>query len=158
LSYTIGFGTIKDDEQAKFILHKYSLGFVDLQSQIQLIIEGIQESSSESGLFPMLQRQGTFQPIDLPQKYREKKLLEKAEISYKQEIQSIQLVFGQSHILCLILKFNLALIYGSQGRWKEAEQLEVQVEETSLRVLGEEHPSTLNSIANLAATYRNQGR
>ena len=30
--------------------------------------------------------------------------------------------------------------------------------ETSTRVLGEEHPDTLSSIANLAATYRNQGR
>ena len=30
--------------------------------------------------------------------------------------------------------------------------------ETSLRVLKEEHPSTLTSMANLASTYRNQGR
>jgi putative hemolysin len=30
--------------------------------------------------------------------------------------------------------------------------------ETSLTVLGREHPSTLTSMANLASTYRNQGR
>ena len=36
-----------------------------------------------------------------------------------------------------------------QGRWKEAEELQVQVMETSKRVLGEEHPSTLTTIANL---------
>jgi hypothetical protein len=30
--------------------------------------------------------------------------------------------------------------------------------ETSSRVLGDEHPSTLTSMANLASTYRNQGR
>ena len=30
--------------------------------------------------------------------------------------------------------------------------------ETSSRVLGEEHPSTLTSIANLASTFWNQGR
>jgi hypothetical protein len=29
--------------------------------------------------------------------------------------------------------------------------------ETSLRVLGEEHPDTLTTVANLASTYRNQG-
>jgi hypothetical protein len=34
----------------------------------------------------------------------------------------------------------------------------VQVMETSLRVLGEEHPDMLSSMANLASTYRNQGR
>jgi hypothetical protein len=30
--------------------------------------------------------------------------------------------------------------------------------ETNLRVLGQERPSTLTSMANLASTYRNQGR
>jgi hypothetical protein len=30
--------------------------------------------------------------------------------------------------------------------------------EMTKRVLGDEHPNTLSSIANLAATYRNQGR
>ena len=34
----------------------------------------------------------------------------------------------------------------------------MQVIETSSRVLGLEHPSTLTSMANLASTYRNQGR
>ncbi|TKA26545.1 hypothetical protein B0A54_17531 [Friedmanniomyces endolithicus] len=48
--------------------------------------------------------------------------------------------------------------YQSQGRWKEAEELEVKVMETRMRVLGGEHPSTLTSMANLASTYRKQGR
>ena len=34
----------------------------------------------------------------------------------------------------------------------------MQVMKTSLRVLEEEHPDTLTSIANLASTYWNQGR
>jgi len=44
----------------------------------------------------------------------------------------------------------VGLAYNLRGRWKEAEELEVQVMETSARVLGEEHPSTLTSMANLA--------
>lgn len=44
----------------------------------------------------------------------------------------------------------VALTYGSQGQWKEAEELEVKVMETRVRVLGSEHPSTLTSMANLA--------
>ena len=36
--------------------------------------------------------------------------------------------------------------------------MDVQVMETRRRVLGEEHPDTLTSIANLATTYRNQRR
>src|SRR3984957_4465170 len=53
---------------------------------------------------------------------------------------------------------KLQLVYVECGRWKEAEVLEVQVMETRKRVLGEEHPSTLTSMANLALTYWNQGR
>jgi tetratricopeptide (TPR) repeat protein len=46
----------------------------------------------------------------------------------------------------------------SDGRYDEAEELEVQVMQTMKRVLGNEHPETLLNIGNLAATYRNQGR
>jgi len=53
---------------------------------------------------------------------------------------------------------DFALIFSEAGRWKEAEELEVQVMETRKRVLGEEHPDTLTSIDSLASTYRNQGR
>ncbi|KAH7016730.1 hypothetical protein EDB80DRAFT_565208, partial [Ilyonectria destructans] len=38
----------------------------------------------------------------------------------------------------------------SRGRWRERE--------TMKRVLGEEHPSTLSSMANLAFTWKDQGR
>ncbi|KAL8759342.1 MAG: hypothetical protein Q9184_003647 [Pyrenodesmia sp. 2 TL-2023] len=48
--------------------------------------------------------------------------------------------------------------YLDEGRWKKAEELEVQVIETRKRVLGEQHPDTLTSMANLASTYSNQGR
>jgi hypothetical protein len=53
---------------------------------------------------------------------------------------------------------NLASTFWNQGRWKEAEELEVQVMETRKRVLGEEHPSTLTSMNNLAFTWKGQDR
>ena len=43
------------------------------------------------------------------------------------------------------------------GRWKEAEELEVQVVETRKRVLREEHPDALTSVHNLAFTLKRQG-
>jgi tetratricopeptide (TPR) repeat protein len=46
----------------------------------------------------------------------------------------------------------------SDGQYKAAEELQVEVMETSKRVLGDEHPDTLTSIANLASTYGDQGR
>jgi tetratricopeptide (TPR) repeat protein len=45
-----------------------------------------------------------------------------------------------------------------EGRWKEAEELDVKVMEARSRVVGEEHPDTLTAMVNLAATYWNQGR
>jgi hypothetical protein len=52
----------------------------------------------------------------------------------------------------------LASTFWQQGRWKEAEELQVQVMETSKRVLGAEHTDMLTSIANLASTFWQQGR
>ncbi len=53
---------------------------------------------------------------------------------------------------------NLACTYYNQGRWDEAEKLEVQVMEARKEKLGSHHPDTLSSMANLADTYQNQGR
>lgn len=49
---------------------------------------------------------------------------------------------------------NLVLTFSSQGRWKEAEELKVQVIEISTRVLETEYLETLITITNLALTYR----
>jgi hypothetical protein len=67
-------------------------------------------------------------------------------------------LLGAEHPSTLISMANLASTYRNQGRWKEAEELEVQVMETREKVLGVEHPSTLTSMANLASTVWNQGR
>jgi hypothetical protein len=53
---------------------------------------------------------------------------------------------------------NLAGTYSRQGRWDEAEKLQVEVMQTSKEVLPEGHPSTLTSMANLAVTLRSLGR
>ncbi|KAH7061799.1 kinesin light chain [Paraphoma chrysanthemicola] len=58
----------------------------------------------------------------------------------------------------LELARKCAMALYNDGRWKEAEELEVQVMETSSRVLGDEHPDTLISMNNLASTYSDQGR
>ena len=67
-------------------------------------------------------------------------------------------VLGQEHPSTLTSMGNLASTYQNQGRWKEAEELFVQVMETFKRVLGQEHPHTLTSMANLASTYRVEDR
>jgi hypothetical protein len=56
----------------------------------------------------------------------------------------------------LLWKFGMCLY--SDRRYNEAETPILRVMETRRRVLGPEHPDTLTSMANLASTYRNQGR
>jgi hypothetical protein len=59
-------------------------------------------------------------------------------------------VLGQEHPDTLTSMGNLASTYKNQGRWKEAEELNVQMMETRKRVLGQEHPDTLVNMNNLA--------
>ncbi|RMZ45428.1 hypothetical protein AFCA_012081 [Aspergillus flavus] len=58
----------------------------------------------------------------------------------------------------IYLIMNIGNCLYSDGRWKEAEQLEVQAMELCKQMLGAEHPDTLTSMANLALTYWKQGR
>lgn len=67
-------------------------------------------------------------------------------------------LLGEEHPHTLTSMANLALTYRLQGRWKEAQELEVAVLEIRKRVLGEEHPYTLISMNNLAFTWQWQGQ
>jgi len=53
---------------------------------------------------------------------------------------------GAEHPDTLTGMANLASTYQKQGRWKEAEELGVQVMDIRKTVLGVEHPDTLTSI------------
>jgi len=52
----------------------------------------------------------------------------------------------------------LSTHYANQGHWKEAEELQVAVLETTKRVLSEEHPSTLTGMAHHAFIWKAHGR
>ncbi|KAF8248525.1 TPR-like protein [Wilcoxina mikolae CBS 423.85] len=81
-----------------------------------------------------------------------------AECSAQTSVKVHTDLLGQEHPDTLDSMGRLASTYWSQGRWKEAEELEVQVRETRMRVLGPDHPDTLNSMSCLASTYWSQGR
>ncbi|OCK81827.1 TPR-like protein [Lepidopterella palustris CBS 459.81] len=54
--------------------------------------------------------------------------------------------------------FNAAWYADDKGSYSEAEEMSRRAQEGYRKALGQEHPSTLTSMANLASTYRNQGR
>ena len=80
----------------------------------------------------------------------------KAASMHKQTWEQRKAILGEEHPSTLTSMANLASTYWNQGRWKEAEELQVGVMETTKRVLGEEHPSTLTSMNNLAFTWKGQ--
>ncbi|KAK3331554.1 hypothetical protein B0H66DRAFT_99255 [Apodospora peruviana] len=53
---------------------------------------------------------------------------------------------------------NLASTFWNQGRWEEAEKLEVQVMKTRKTKPGANHPDTLMSMHNLTFTWKDQCR
>ncbi|KAH8886973.1 HET-domain-containing protein, partial [Thozetella sp. PMI_491] len=57
-----------------------------------------------------------------------------------------------------ILAQKCAMVLHEDGRYEEAEKLEVQVIETRKTKLGADHPDTLTSMNNLAFTWMGQGR
>ena len=65
-------------------------------------------------------------------------------------------ILGLEHPDTLTSAGKLASAFSYQGRWKEAEELQVQVMETAKRVLGLEHPDTLASMSNLAFAFWGQ--
>jgi hypothetical protein len=58
---------------------------------------------------------------------------------------------GSDHPDTLTSMANLASTYRNQGRWDEAEKLEVDVMNARKTKLGSDHPDTLTSMANLAS-------
>ncbi|KAJ5092792.1 hypothetical protein N7456_008653 [Penicillium angulare] len=79
------------------------------------------------------------------------------EMAFISRISRLKL-FGEMSDDTLDSTTMLAVAYGSEGQWHEAEKLEVEVLEICKAKLGERHPDTLISMVYLAKTYRNQGR
>ena len=63
-------------------------------------------------------------------------------------------VLGKKHPDTLTSMAGLASIYWNQGRWEEAEGLDVRVIEIRKRILGVEHPNPLASMHDLAYTWK----
>ena len=158
LSYFIGFGVMKDNKKATALLNRYSLEYADCRSYLEWIRNRSRPFLSYNVLFSRLAQEGYIDYIDFPHYYREKQLLERAETNFREEIQSVQLVFGKNHWLYVTLASELASLMESQGRWEEAEELEVQMLKMIKSVLGTKHRETLISMHNLALTYRDQKR
>ena len=67
-------------------------------------------------------------------------------------------MLGAEHPYTVGSMNNLSLVYMREGKYSEAEALEIQTLEIRKRVLGPEHPQTLQSMTNLANDYLYEGK
>ena len=74
----------------------------------------------------------------------------------QQSLEKRKRVLGEEHLSTMASMANLASIYSSQGRWIQAEELQVQVTNRIRMTLGEDHPSTIAAMANLASIRMNR--
>jgi Flp pilus assembly protein TadD len=79
-------------------------------------------------------------------------------VQFVQVMETFKTKLGADHPSTLTSMANLASTYSNQGRWEDAEKLELQVMETRKTKLGADYPDTLGIMNNLAFTWKAQGR
>src|SRR5579862_1014927 len=132
----------KFDEGTRLICRKY-------QAQVVEPLLNLSELGSE-GVADISVRVGTFMYND--GKYSG------AEQFESKAVEIYTGIFGAADQRTLRSMNNLAEIYGSLGRVKDAVDLHEKVLEVWRRTLGEKHKDTLSSMNNLAETYASLGR
>ena len=90
---------------------------------------------------------------------QEQGYFKEAETLENKVLDTRQRILGVEHPDTIRAMANLAITYGSLGKYIESEKLEIQVLDARIRILGvEQHPDTIDAMANLAATYRKLGK
>ena len=83
---------------------------------------------------------------------------EEAGKKLREVVEGYERLFGKEHLHTLTAVDALASTYKIQKKWKEAEELFLQVIQTRKRVQGVGHQDMLSGIAGVASIYVNQAR
>src|SRR5271155_2136506 len=157
--YKIGFGVARSDQKSQEMLLKSGRAQEELSETVHQIHrwDSVSEVRADT-IYINLLRLGHITQVDKADQYRKSGKIEYAEEEIRREIRDTVSYAKKDSKIATFLITDLSRLLHAQGRWNEAEELKVQVMETSLRVLGAEHPDTLTSMASLASTFWNQGR
>ena len=99
-------------------------------------------------------------PVNLIHEYRSWGLnkLKEARKQYEREIDDMTRGFGELHFIPIALCSIFGDLLDEFGEFGISEALRTRIRDQTEKTSGINHPSTLASMANLASTYRNQGR
>ena len=85
-------------------------------------------------------------------------LLSEAQRLAEKGMETMTQLCGRSAMTSMLVMHMLALIYGEQGRFDDAEKLLVEFVKGVEAMLGADHPPALSGMNDLAITYGHQGR
>ena len=152
LCYELGFGVERDPLTSQLFLDRSRVGPFIFKAMIESVKYPESNLAEFSGTqFGGLHFEGFIPEFDPSQQYREEKQSTVAESQYRREIDTIGCVLGGSHAFVQRLRQQLAFLLESEGRWKDAEDVQLAA------ALGGSHIN-LQSALNLARLYWKQGR
>ena len=158
ICYTIGFGVRRVPQQSQYWLQRAAMKETDLTSAIDQIKERYQLAGNLSQQVRNSLSLGPLVTTNRIEQYRKERRLMEAEESLSLELDARKLAFGESDKSLLQLRIDLAQIYVTQARFKQAEALQQDIIWTCKETLQKRHPLTLSSISSLATTLALQGR
>lgn len=157
--YHIGFGVNRNQTKSQELLQRCHQS---VQPFFRHWLEELQRSENYRGfretLFGKMDRSRYLQRVDVAQSYVRQSDLTTIEEEYGSEISDVASTLGKSHGIVTLLQSQVSRIFVCCRSWAKAEELESRILETKKRNLGEFHPGTLTSMANLATIYQGQKR
>ena len=117
---------------------------------------GIQYWNFQNSIFRKFFEQNHFNAFDLSQRYQEEQRLREAESLIQKEVETMGSVFGNGHLLVQDLRTQLSSLMVCEGRWNDAEKL--QIRQIELDATENEGQDADALVSDLAITYKNQGR
>ncbi len=145
LLFTLHIGTQNQNNEATIWLIKSGRLEKDMNNEIEKIrqIKAVQFSDKEVEI----------DRIDLVDQLGKLGLLETARKEYKNTADRLELIFGTSHILVLLLRLTISNVYRAQGKLRRAEEILLAIAATSESDLGLEHKLTLAINQQLILVY-----
>ena len=157
--YKAGFGGFRDEQTSMRMLHKSGRTQQELNATInQLRSPKLDRVVVAGTVYSGLLATGHISYINFTDQYRSSNKMEEADAEIRREIEDIEYCIGKDSHVWMISTGTLSRLCQARGLWEKAEKLEMQVMETSSRILGPGHLSTMTAISNLASTYYMQGR
>ena len=112
-------------------------------------------TGTQFGQFGALHFEGFIPAFNPSQQYREQKQSNAAESQYRKEIQTFGYLLGDTNVLVQKLRHQLAFLLDSEGRWKDAEKVQLELidfaKEATNRI-------SLPFTIDLTRSYWKQGR